>query len=78
MAITFDVGKKPAVEFDVAGVRVIEDGGGSGTNDHTKLRNRDADDQHPIKAITGLQSKLDTIPPASEKITNTEIEEMLK
>lgn len=31
MAITFDVGKKPAVEFDVAGVRVIEVGtGGSG------------------------------------------------
>lgn len=78
MAITFDVGKKPAVEFDVAGVRVIEVGTGGGTNDHTKLRNRDADDQHPIKAITGLQSKLDTIPPASEKITNTEIEEMLK
>ena len=78
MAITFDVGKKPAVEFDVAGVRVIEAEDGSGTNDHTKLRNRDADDQHPIKAITGLQSKLNTIPPASEKITNTEIEEMLK
>lgn len=78
MAITFDVGKKPAVKFDVAGVRVIEAGGGSGTNDHTKLRNRDADDQHPIKAITGLQLKLNTIPPASEKITNTEIEEMLK
>ena len=78
MAITFDVGKKPAVEFDVAGVRVIETSDGSGTNDHTKLRNRDADDQHPIKAITGLQSKLNTIPPPSEKITNTEIEEMLK
>lgn len=29
MAITFDVGKKPAVEFDVAGVRVIETGGGA-------------------------------------------------
>ena len=28
MAITFDVGKKPAVEFDVAGVRVIEVGTG--------------------------------------------------
>ena len=78
MAITFEVKQKPAVEFDVAGVRVIEAGGGGGTNDHTKLLNRDADDQHPIKAITGLQSKLDTIPPASEKITNTEIEEMLK
>lgn len=28
MAITFEVKKKPAVEFDVAGVRVIEAGGG--------------------------------------------------
>lgn len=78
MAITFDVGKKPAVEFELGSVRVIEAGDVSDTNDHTKLRNRDADDQHPIKAITGLQLKLNTIPPASEKITNTEIEEMLK
>lgn len=31
MAITFDVGKKPAVEFDVAGVRVIDAGTGGGS-----------------------------------------------
>lgn len=31
------------------------DGGGSGTSDHAKLSNRDAADQHPISAITGLQ-----------------------
>ena len=37
MAITFDVGKKPAVEFELGSVRVIEVGDGSGTNDHTKL-----------------------------------------
>ena len=29
-------------------------------NDHTKLRNRDAADQHPISAITGLQDALDS------------------
>ncbi len=29
-------------------------------NDHTKLRNRDVPDQHPIGAITGLQAALDT------------------
>lgn len=69
---------QPKVEMEVAPAKVVYQGGGGGTNDHTKLLNRDADDQHPIKAITGLQSKLDTIPPASEKITNTEIEEMLK
>lgn len=78
MAVEFSVQPKPEVKFELDNVRVVQTDGGSGTNDHTKLRNRDADDQHPIKAITGLQSKLDTIPPASEKITNTEIEEMLK
>ncbi len=78
MAVEFSVQPKPEIKFELDNVRVVQTGGGSGTNDHTKLLNRDADDQHPIKAITGLQSKLDTIPPASEKITNTEIEEMLK
>ena len=32
MAITFEVKQKPAVEFDVAGVRVIEVGTGGGGN----------------------------------------------
>lgn len=31
----------------------------SGTADHTQLSNRDAANQHPISAITGLQSALD-------------------
>lgn len=69
---------QPEIKMKIDPARVVHEGGGGGTNDHTKLLNRDADDQHPIKAITGLQSKLNTIPPASEKITNTEIEEMLK
>ena len=34
-------------------------GGGSGTSDHAALTNRDAADQHPIGAVTGLQSALD-------------------
>lgn len=33
--------------------------GGSGTADHAELTNRDAADQHPISAITGLQTALD-------------------
>lgn len=32
--------------------------GGSGTNDHSLLTNRDASDQHPISAVTGLQDAL--------------------
>lgn len=32
--------------------------GGGGTADHRQLTNRDADNQHPISAITGLQAEL--------------------
>jgi hypothetical protein len=32
-----------------------------GSNDHTKLTNRDADDQHPISSITGLEKALDEL-----------------
>lgn len=35
-----------------------------GTSDHSKLFNRDLPDQHPIGAITGLETELDTIPRA--------------
>lgn len=35
-------------------VRMGEFWGGGGTTDHTKLTNRDAADQHPIGAISGL------------------------
>ena len=35
-------------------------GGSSGTADHRRLTNRDASDQHPITAISGLQDALAT------------------
>ena len=38
---------------------VQETGGGGGTSDHSKLKNRDAVDQHPMSAITGLEDALD-------------------
>lgn len=34
-------------------------GGSGGTSDHSQLTNRDADNQHPISAINGLQAALD-------------------
>lgn len=51
------------------GVRLIRYGvgnvasgtGGSGTEDHNELLNRDMFDQHPIYAITGLQEAIDNI-----------------
>ena len=36
-------------------------GGGGGTTDHTELSNRDAAEQHPIEAITGLAAALSAL-----------------
>ena len=45
-----------------ARIEALEQGGfGGGTTDHSKLTNRDADDQHPISAITGLQNELNKL-----------------
>ncbi len=44
-------------------------GGEGGTGDHTKLKNRDAADQHPMSAITGLASALEGKQPAGEYLT---------
>lgn len=41
----------------------------SGTTDHNKLKNRDAENQHPIKAITDLEKEL------SEKLEEEDLEE---
>lgn len=43
--------------------------GGNGTADHAKLSNRDASDQHPISAITGLETALDAKQPAGSYLT---------
>lgn len=40
--------------------------GGGGTYDHRDLQQRDAEDQHPISAITGLQDILDNVPVMSD------------
>lgn len=53
-------------------------GGGDGVSDHRLLRNRDAENQHPIGAINGLQDKLDLIPKPVEALTNEELEALLK
>lgn len=43
--------------------------GGGGTGDHTKLKNRDAKDQHPMSAIVGLVSALEGKQPAGKYLT---------
>lgn len=55
----------------------LESGGG-GTTDHRALDYRDSPGQHPIEAITGLKEAVDSIPAPTERITNSELEEMLK
>lgn len=54
-------------------------GGGSngGTSDHTQLINRDADEQHPISAITGLEDTLEAKVSTSSALTNIEIENLI-
>lgn len=65
MAINFDIGGKPSIGFDLANVKRVDTGGG--TSDHRRLTHRDAEDQHPIGAITGLQEQIDKIPSPAEK-----------
>jgi hypothetical protein len=44
-------------------------GGSGGTSDHRALLHRDAEDQHPIGAITGLAEALEAgVPIASETV----------
>ena len=42
----------------VAAINEVQETGGGGTADHAKLKNRDAVDQHPMSAITGLVDAL--------------------
>lgn len=46
-------------------------------SDHAKLANRDAPDQHPIEAISGLTQELSDRP-EGQAITNAEIDQIWK
>lgn len=52
--LTVDATTIPSITYVVG-----DGGGGGGTTDHAALTNRDAPDQHPIGAVTGLQAVLD-------------------
>ena len=53
-------------------------GGEGGTTDHRLLTGRDAEKQHPIHSIDGLEEEIKRIPAPVEPLTNEELEEMLK
>lgn len=59
------------VDFDSFSVTEIV------TSDHTKLINRDADKQHPIKAIDGLQTELSSKVNSKDALTNFDIWEII-
>lgn len=46
-------------------------------HDHTKLTGRDQPDQHPMGAITGLDTSLGAKVSAADALTNLEIEALL-
>lgn len=56
---------------------VAQSGGGgtSGTSDHTKLKNRDAADQHPMSAITGLTDALAEKQPTGNYLTQDDLQD---
>lgn len=54
---------------DVAHTDIMLPDGGGGTSDHSKLSNRDAEDQHPLSAITGLEKALGDKQPVGEYLT---------
>lgn len=56
----------------------VAGGGEGGATDHRVLSHRDADKQHPIKAIDGLEEEIKRIPAPVEPLTNLELEELLK
>lgn len=47
------------------------------TSDHTKLINRDAAEQHPITAITNLNTELENRVVDGNTLTNQEIEQII-
>ena len=56
----------------------LPEGGGGGTSDHTQLSNRDAADQHPMIAITGLVEALEGKQPAGAYLTDKDLDTTLK
>lgn len=65
-------------EKELSKVELPPPGGGEGgTTDHRFLANRDAENQHPMKSIDGLEEELKRIPAPVEPLTNEELEEIL-
>lgn len=67
----FDTGFRNCEKFNTTMEQVTE----ITTSDHRKLTHRDAEDQHPINAITSLEPELSIRPSAT--LTNQDIANIL-
>lgn len=76
MSITMDVSAGAGVQqINVSaenGIALTVASAASGTTDHRQLAHRDAGNQHPISAITGLEDEL------TEALTNFDIFEIMQ
>lgn len=70
--------KASAEDYDTHWVDPSPGGGSGGTTDHRELSHRDAEGQHPIEAISGLEEEIKRIPAPVEALTNQELEAILK
>lgn len=59
----------------VAAINEVAQSVEGSTSDHTKLENRDADDQHPMSAITGLTDALAGKQPTGNYLTQDDLQD---
>ena len=59
----------------VASINEVAQSVGGSTSDHTKLKNRDADNQHPMSAITGLTDALAGKQPTGNYLTRDDLQD---
>ena len=59
----------------VAAINEVAQSVGGSTSDHTKLKNRDADNQHPMSAITGLTDALSGKQPTGNYLTRDDLQD---
>lgn len=71
--LVWDTDKDEYVESQLA----LPEAAAGGTSDHSKLKNRDAADQHPMSAIIGLEAALDEKQPVGSYLTDKALDTTL-
>lgn len=71
--MVWDTSKNDYVESQLS----LPEAAAGGTSDHSKLKNRDAADQHPMSAITGLDAALEGKQAAGNYLTDKDLDTTL-